>query len=261
MNFAWTLTAVACLATCLPAHASEIASLDLDKLAPQSELIVVGVVTALSDSDSASDTISVRAISTLKGKSEAKSFSLRLRNKGDLDFDPTLAVGDQGVFFLKSIKDGRAELTYWGSIAVMPKSGNFNVPGKKAVPAAKDVPDPFREYKGNEPSSAQKYAAVPEGLRETYTGFVRSAKGGSVLAYLLPNAVKTTLKPRPKDSRNVGEDANEDFLMNGFSPLVRNVLKEGDDCYLIRTDSTAICFVQNKSGAWKIYRYADMPID
>ncbi len=130
MNFAWTLTTIACLATCLTARASQIASLDLDKLAPQSELIVVGVVTAIADSDAASDTISVRVISTLKGKSEAKSFSLRLRNKGVKGFDPTLAVGDQGVFFLKSIKDGRAELTYWGSIAVMPKKGNFNVPDK-----------------------------------------------------------------------------------------------------------------------------------
>ena len=118
------------LVACLPAHASKIVPLDLDKLAPQSELIVVGVVTAISDSDTESDTISVSVISALKGKTEAKSFSLRLRNKGVKDFDPTLAVGDQAVFFLKSIEGGRAELTYWGSIAVMPKAGNFSVPGK-----------------------------------------------------------------------------------------------------------------------------------
>jgi len=115
------------------------------------------------------------------------------------------------------------------------------------------MPDPFREYTGKEP--------VPEGLREAYTGFVRAAKGGSVLAYLLPGAVRTTQAPRPADRRDVGDDINEHFLMNGFSPLVRIVRKEGDDCYLIRTDSTGIGFVQNKSGAWKVYRYSDLPID
>ena len=120
--------------------------------------------------------------------------------------------------------------------------------------AADDVPDPFREYKGKEP--------VPEGLREAYTGFVRAAvKGGSVRGYLLPNSVETTVKPRPIDNRDYGDDINDDFLKNGFSPLVRTVRNEGDDCYLIGTDSTAIWFVQGKSGAWKVYRYADRPID
>ena len=128
------------LTACVPTHASKIVPLDLDKLAPQSELIVVGVVTAISDSDAESDTISVRVVSPLKGKMEAKSFSLRLRNKGVKDFDPTLAVGDQGVFFLKSIEGGRAELTYWGSIAVMPKNGNFSVPGKSAEPVVQPAP-------------------------------------------------------------------------------------------------------------------------
>ncbi len=52
MNFVWSLTTIACLAICLPALASEIGPLDLDKPAPQSELIVVGAVTAISDSDS-----------------------------------------------------------------------------------------------------------------------------------------------------------------------------------------------------------------
>src|SRR5262245_10394475 len=107
-----------------------------------------------------------------------------------------------------------------------------------ADPPADDVPDPFREYKGKEP--------VTDGLRETFTGFVRSARGGSVEGYLLPHSVKTTREPRPKDSRDYGEDINEDFLKNGFSPLVRTVRKDGDDCYLIRTGSTAIWFVQNK---------------
>ncbi len=118
--------------------------------------------------------------------------------------------------------------------------------------ATDDVPNPFRAYKGNEP--------VPDALRETYTGFVRSAKGGSVAAYMLPHAVPTSQKARPEDKREYSDDINEDFLKNGFSAEVRVVRKDCDDCYLLRTGSTAIWFVQTKSGAWKVYRYMDKPI-
>ena len=114
-----------------PARASQIKPLDLDKLTVQSEIIVIGVVTAVTDSDAATDTVTVRVVTTIKGKADEKSFSLRLRNKGVKDFDPILAVGDQGVFFLKAIADGRAELTYWGSIAVIQKSGNFRAPDER----------------------------------------------------------------------------------------------------------------------------------
>ena len=64
-----------------------------------------------------------------------------------------------------------------------------------------DVPNPFREYEGKEP--------VPDALRETYTGFVRSAKGGSVAAYVLPHAVPTSQKARPAEKREYGDDINE----------------------------------------------------
>lgn len=139
------------------------------------------------------------------------------------------------------------------------RSGVWGLRGKpsgRSKPAGKPapvLPDPFREYKGKEP--------VPEGLREAFTGFVRTAGSAGVLAYLLPHALKTTQKPRPAESRDRGEDVNEDFLRTGFSPLVRDVRKDGDDCYLVRTASSAIGFVQTKSGAWKVYRYIDMPVE
>jgi hypothetical protein len=141
MKAAWTMAAIVCLATHPSARASRIAPLDLEKLAPQSQVIVVGTVTAITDSDAESDTISVRVVSVIKGGSDVQSFSLRLRNKGVKDFDPRLVAGDQGVFFLKSIKDGRAELTYWGSIATLPKSGNFTVHDKSGdAPKAPATP-------------------------------------------------------------------------------------------------------------------------
>ena len=83
----------------MPALASQINPLDLEKLAQQSELILVGVVTAMPKSDDVSDTISVRVISSLKGKTTAKSFTLRLANKGVKDFDPKLAAGEMEYAF------------------------------------------------------------------------------------------------------------------------------------------------------------------
>jgi hypothetical protein len=123
-----------------------------------------------------------------------------------------------------------------------------------AVPAlaADDELDPFREYAGK--------TQPPRELKEAFAGFVRSAKGGSVLAHLLPHSVDITREPRPAETREYGSGVNEDFLKNGFTPMVFTVRDDGDDCYLIRTGSTALWWVQTKSGAWKVYRYMDKPI-
>ena len=126
------------------------------------------------------------------------------------------------------------------------------VPLCTAVAFADEAPDPFREYKGKEP--------VPAGLREAYTGFVRAAKDGNVESFCLPHAVTTSHGARPEKSREYGQDINLPFLRDGFSPVVQTVRKDPDDCYLIRAGSTAIWFVQNKSGEWKVYRYLDKPI-
>jgi hypothetical protein len=58
-----------------------------------------------------------------------------------------------------------------------------------------------------------------------------------------------------------GQDISLPFLRDGFSPAVRLVRKDPDDCYLIRTDTSALWFVQTRSGAWKVYRYLDKPIE
>jgi hypothetical protein len=116
------------------------------------------------------------------------------------------------------------------------------------------VPDPFRNYDGKEP--------VPEGLRKAYTAFVRAAKDGAVEeSSCLPHAVTISREARPEKSQEYGRDINLPFLRDRFSPLVRLVQKDPDGCYLVRTATTAIWFVQIKSGAWKVCRYLDKPIE
>lgn len=38
------------------------------------------------------------------------------------------------------------------------------------------------------------------------------------------------------------------------------VRKEGEGCYLVRTNTTALWFVETKSMGWKLYEYLDKPI-
>jgi hypothetical protein len=123
-----------------------------------------------------------------------------------------------------------------------------------SVSSAEDVADPFRSYDGKEP--------VPDGLRKAYTAFARAAKDGGVdSSSLLPHGVTISREPRPEKTQEYGQDINLPFLRDRFSPAVRVVRKDPDDCYLIRTDTTAIWFVQTKSGAWKMYSYRDKPIE
>lgn len=121
-----------------------------------------------------------------------------------------------------------------------------------ALPLAAEEEDPFREYRGDEP--------VPERLRETFARFAKAAKSGSVVSYLLPHAVEQTTGRRPESSREYGQNINADFLQNHFQGMVQTFRKDFDDCYLIRTSTSAIWWVQTKSGEWRVYRYLDKPI-
>ena len=123
-----------------------------------------------------------------------------------------------------------------------------------AARAAEPASDPFAGYDKKEP--------VPEGLRKAYTAFAGQAKKGErVDSYLLPHAaVSITDKARPEKDGEYGRDINIPFLKERFAPAVFSVRKDPDDCYLVRTATTAIWFVETKSGVWKIYSYLDKPI-
>ena len=54
---------------------------------------------------------------------------------------------------------------------------------------------------------------------------------------------------------------NLPFLKSGFSAAVLSARKDSDDCFLLRTGTTALSFVETKSGEWRIYRYFDKPMD
>jgi hypothetical protein len=112
------------------AAGSQIASRPLTSVAEGSGLIVVGVVEGIervSSSNTYGEVLlaTVRVVSTLKGAAPEPSFKLRLRVGGIRGFDVPLSEGDQAVFFLRSIESGEANLSTWGSVALL-KSGYFH---------------------------------------------------------------------------------------------------------------------------------------
>lgn len=107
---------------------------------------------------------------------------------------------------------------------------------------------------------ARSEGEIPKGLIDVFARFVEAAKkDGDVESFLLPHAA---VKFSTRDPKNMeyGEEIDKKLLKTHFQGEVFSVRKDPDDCYLIRTGTTALWFVQTKSGAWKLYRYLDKPI-
>lgn len=123
---------------------------------------------------------------------------------------------------------------------------------------SKDEPSPTKAEQ--ELFGEELRKTVPLDLQAAYAKFVQGTKNDDVTSSCLPHSVSVSREPRPKGKQGYGQDMNLPFLKDRFSPKVRTVRKDPDDTYLIRTATSAIWFVQTKSGVWKIYQYFDKPI-
>ena len=113
----------------------------------------------------------------------------------------------------------------------------------------------LKHYKGS--------VKVPSDLYETYAKFIKAIESndpGEINKLCLPQSVSFTSETRPNESREYGQDMNEPFLKQGFEKYIFNVRKDGEGCYLLRTSSSAMWFIETKSMGWKLYRYLDKPI-
>ena len=103
--------------------ASEISKITLSELHTRSDLISMGeVVELVRKADQ--DLVTIRSDVHLKGESSQTTYTFKLVTRGGLkDFDPSLRIGDTGVFFLKFRKEeGPVEKAYWGSVATFQKN-------------------------------------------------------------------------------------------------------------------------------------------
>jgi hypothetical protein len=102
---------------------------------------------------------------------------------------------------------------------------------------------------------------MPDELAKTLASFVkamRTGDAGTINRYCLPHAVSYTYEKRKVPG--YGQDINTHFAKNGFDATGVLVRKDGDGCYLVRTHTTALWFIETKSMGWKLYRYLDKPI-
>ena len=120
---------------------------------------------------------------------------------------------------------------------------------------ADEQPEFLKFYKGD--------VELPEGLVELYGKLLNAIENGDqgdICQHCLPSCVSFTIKERPEKSRDFGHDINIPFLKSGFDKYVRSIRKDGEGCYLIRTNSTAMWFIETKSMGWRLYKYFDKPM-
>lgn len=97
----------------------------------------------------------------------------------------------------------------------------------------------------------------PKELIDTYTAFVEQAqKDGEVEKFFLAGSIVFTADGTP-ESLLTQNTVSKAFLTKGFQPVVVSVRKVSDECYQLVTGTTAVWFIQTKSGEWKAYRYSN----
>lgn len=109
---------------------------------------------------------------------------------------------------------------------------------------------------------------LPSSLLKTYAQFVkviqtkdRKAIAEKAKFYLLDNSITINETPREKNKDEYGTDININFLITKFNPYIITMKKYSNSSYMVRTGTTLINYVETKTEGWKIYFYADKPID
>lgn len=122
--------------------------------------------------------------------------------------------------------------------------------------AAPGIRPLLKHYHGN--------VKLPAPLYDAYAAFAKAAASGDAGAInrsCLPQAVRFTYEPRLSDKKEYGQDLNIPYLKASFDRYIRNLRKEDDSSFLIRTGTSAIWFVQTSGSEWKVYRYMDKPME
>ena len=142
--------------------ASNIARLPIDELQTRSQFVIVGTVTNVTTwvDDDQFDIVKVKVASVLEGKTAEKEFQVSLRCRGQKGFDPVMKGGQHAVFFLNGLKNGKATLAYFGSIAVIPnhnfrlRTSNQAIDSDKKAPAMNEPIEATLEIKGDQESAS-----------------------------------------------------------------------------------------------------------
>ena len=111
----------------------------------------------------------------------------------------------------------------------------------------------------------RKMKQLPRSLRSMYKKFSDTMYTGdidSIKKYCLPGAISFTSGKRKNKELGMayGPGINNFFVKNGFSSYIVKMKKDGKGCYLIRTNTSTMWFIETKATGWKLYKYFDKPI-
>ena len=105
---------------------------------------------------------------------------------------------------------------------------------------------------------------LPDSLVRAYAQFTETTADATeeqLKAFTLPHSVDITTASRVQEQVEYGTAMNLPFLKTRFQPRILNLRKESEHCYLIRTGSSYIRYVETASNEWKIYNFGDKPIE
>jgi cyclophilin family peptidyl-prolyl cis-trans isomerase len=167
------------------AFGSEIKQMELAQLSDSAEVIVLAQVVKVSEISAEADEVTIRVGAVLKGKLRTGELKVVLTTRGVKDFDPTLKVGDTGVFFLKDVKNKEAKPAYSGSVAVFTKP-NFIVSERSYNPMADSVRVKLETSKGDIVLELNRKAA-PVTVDNFVTYVKEGFYDGTIFHRVIPN--------------------------------------------------------------------------
>lgn len=122
-----------------------------------------------------------------------------------------------------------------------------------APPTKPTAEELFEDCRYNKPEDKP-----PQKLRETYAAFVASIPGGGQAKFCLGSVEVSN--ERDPERGEYGTGINIPWMKEHFSAKVQVCRNDGDDTFLIRTGTSYLFWVQTKSGAWKLFKSGDKPI-
>jgi len=140
------------------AFGSEIKQMELAELSDSAEVVILAQVVKVTKISAEVDETTIKVGAVLKGKLGTGNLKIVLTTRGVKGFDPTVKVGDTGVFFLKDVKKEAAKPAYPGSVAVFSKP-NFIVSERSYEPMADSVTVEVETSKGDIVLELNKKAA------------------------------------------------------------------------------------------------------
>lgn len=119
-----------------------------------------------------------------------------------------------------------------------------------------EKPELLKHYDGN--------IEIPNELFTIYQKLIEAFErgdAGDITQLSLPQCHKFNYEANQRPSWGYFDELNIPYVKsNIFDKYIRSVRKDAEGCYLIRTATTALWFIETKYLGWRLYRFLDKDI-